>query len=165
MDGWAGVSIRCSRPIRAVLSLDWVGRFEYLISGAFVYCAFDHNCRSLSERSVTQSMVVVMMTTHAGPHLDGQQWQLGSITLLDDCPAHCGGTTFWPGSHKILYYDHAHEYNFTPLDSYHTHYQEITKTIRPVVSHPDSLLIHMHAPRRPSLPLTTQTEMTNLLLC
>ena len=31
-----------------------------------------------------------------GPHLDGHQWQLGSITLLEDCPPHTGGTTIWP---------------------------------------------------------------------
>ncbi len=49
-----------------------------------------------------------------GPHIDGQPWQLGSITLLDDCPPRSGGTTIWPGSHKVLYYDHKHEYNFTP---------------------------------------------------
>eukprot|EP01052_Picozoa_sp_SAG31_P041636 SAG31_NODE_6365_length_2042_cov_1.959856_2_plen_87_part_00 len=41
-----------------------------------------------------------------GPHLDGQPWQCGSIVLLDDCPAPCGGTTIWPGSvryHSFAY--------------------------------------------------------------
>ena len=67
-----------------------------------------------------------------GPHLDSHTFQICGMLYLDDVLPNSGGTTYWSGSHKLLYPSFEQEYNFLPSDSYGEAHQRAHESCVPV---------------------------------
>jgi hypothetical protein len=67
-----------------------------------------------------------------GPHLDSHTFQICGMLYLDDVLPNAGGTTYWSGSHKLLYPAFEQEYNFLPSDSYGEAHQRARESCVPV---------------------------------
>jgi len=67
-----------------------------------------------------------------GPHLDSHTFQLCGMVYLGDVLPDAGGTTYWAGSHKLLYPAFDEEYNFLPSPDYGAAHQRARAECVPV---------------------------------
>ena len=67
-----------------------------------------------------------------GPHTDRVCQQLNVCTYLDTVPPRGGGFTLYPGSHKIMYYAHENDSNWTPIQEFRAKIERVVNDITPI---------------------------------